>query len=286
MSLNIVEAIQDGFDRATSVPAAIIAVVILAIGLASTVLSSSLIRTVLLENEAIQQAIEENPDLTYEEFSTMVGTQNPFDFVDAAPEVMGLGLLALLIFGFLFNFGVVRWFVEGDQEGLHAGLFTRRLLWTAGNMLLGMILLAVIVGVIPLVILFAAGLLGGGLVALLALLVLIVPVVYLYTALYFYSFDIIVEGSNAIDALGNSWELTKGNRLLLFFLGALFVLASLVIGFVVSAVTSANVVVNVLTTQVINTAMSVLSIAVAAAAYNQLRGVEQASSGAPGPDDL
>lgn len=286
MSLDIGAAIKTGFAKTATVPGAIIAAVLLALGLASAVTVNSILRTVLLENETVRQAIEQNPEITYEEFTTMMEGQIPLDFLDVDPLILVGGFVALLVVQFVFNIGVIRWFTEAGDEGLHAGLFTRRLLWTAGNLLLGMIIFAVILVGIPIVVVSAAMLVAGQLIGLLAILALIIPLLYLYVALYFYNFDIIVEGSNAIDAFGNSWELTKGNRLMLFFLGAIVVIGSLVLGFLVGAVTAVDPLLNVVATQILNAVLAVLAIAIAAGAYNQLRGVDTDSTGAPGPDDL
>jgi hypothetical protein len=286
MSLNIGEAIKTGFTRAATVPGAIFAVGILALGLASTLTVNSILRTVLLENEAVRQAIEENPEITYEEFTTTMEGQIPLGFLDVDPVLLGIGFVALLIVQFVFTIGVIRWFTEAADQGLYAGLFTRRLLWTVGNLILAMIVFAVILGGIPLIVVAVAGLVGGELIALLAGLALIIPLLYVYVALYFYNFEIIVEGANAIDAFGNSWGLTMNNRLSLFFLGAIFVIASLVLGLVVGAVTAVSPLVNVLSTQVLNAALAVVGIGITAAAYNQLRGTEPASVGAAGPDAL
>lgn len=272
MTLDIGAAIRTGIRRAASLPGAIFAVAIVVLGLGMSVLMNSLVGTLLTETPALREMFSESPDVTYEEFVELVETEMTLNVLDLDPTVLVAGILGVWLVQMVVRIGAIRWFVEGWEDGLRGELFTRRLLWTIGNLIVGFILFGAITVGIPAVVVFSASLVGGTPLALLALLVMAVLVLYLSVALYFYNYDIVVNGSNAIDGLSNSWALTSGNRLELFLLGAVVVISASIIGGIVGVATGASMLLSTTATQLVNGVVGVASIGIAAVAFNQLRG--------------
>lgn len=134
--------------------------------------------------------------------------------IDIPVPVISLIALVILLWvvNYVLDIGAIRWFVGDPSRELRSSLFTRRVGWTVLNLIAGGILygLAVAVG----------------------LLLLIVPGIFLAVALYFYTYEIVIEGENAFEALANSYELTKGDRIELFLIGLLFTILGGVVGLV------------------------------------------------------
>lgn len=160
-------------------------------------------------------------------------------------------VLALWLVRIVLRVGAIRWFVGDADRPLAGELFTDRLGWTVLNLVAGTVLYGVAV--------------------LVGLVILVVPGVFLAVALFFFNYEVIVEGENAVDALSNSWSLTAGDRLKLFILGALFA----GIGLAASTVGNPAVLPGRLTSVVLGAALSaavgVVGIATAADAYTQLQ---------------
>ncbi|MFB6310982.1 MAG: hypothetical protein ABEH64_07345 [Salinirussus sp.] len=168
------------------------------------------------------------------------------------PVEVLLGLVILLWFvRLVLRIGAIRWFVGDTNQPLTAELFTDRLGWTVLNLLAGTILygVAVVIG----------------------LVLLVVPGVFLAVALFFFNYEIVIEGENAIDALVNSWSLTDGHRFRLFLLGGLFV----ALGLGVSSLGNPTLIPGRLAPAVVGATVSaafgVFGIATAADAYTQLQ---------------
>jgi uncharacterized membrane protein len=145
---------------------------------------------------------------------------------------------------------------------------------------------------------FVGGIVLGVLVTI-GLVLFILPGVFLYVVFLFLRQEIALQDRNFVDALAESYELTKGNRLTLFGLVAiLFVvaLAGLVPGF---AATLAGVPTLVATAigLLVGPVVALFGIAVTTRAYVQLRDDAAAKAeeevedeeepvGALGPDDI
>jgi len=287
MKVDIGGAIEDGLRRTATQTGAILAGLFLTVGVAMAVAMNSLMVTLLTETFDLRPAFEENPQITYEQFVQQIQASSPLDFVDApAAALVALVVVAWLV-QTVVRIGAIRWFVEEREGPLSAGLFTRRLLWTLGNLVVGFLLFAAVVFVAPLVVVGIAAAVNP-LLGLAALLAALVAMVVLFVALFFYNYDIVVEGSNALDALVSSWELTAGNRLRLFALGLLVGIAGAVVGGILSMATSFDLLVSTVVGQVVSAAIGVATLGIAAAAYRQLRDLPETDEevGALGPDDL
>lgn len=142
------------------------------------------------------------------------------------PVVSFIALVILLwLVQFVLRIGAKRWFVGDASRELSISMFTRRLGWTLLNLIAGLILYVLAIAIPPVLLLFVGGQLGaylaffGGIVS-----------VFLAVALYFYTFEVIIEGENAIEALANSYALTAGTRLRLFLVILVFTLVGALLG--------------------------------------------------------
>jgi len=273
MTFSINDALTDGWNRFTTTTGLQLEAAFVAAAVAVTVVTNSIMRVIFVESGILRQYFAEAPAGTYQEFQSQFVDTIGADFL-----VLPLGTLAALwlvlwLVQLLLNIGAMRWFVERNPgSGLSGSLFTRRLLWTIGNLIVGSILYSVIV--------------------MIGLVLLIVPGIYLAVALFFYNYEIVVEGENAVEALSNSWSLTSGYRLDLFLLGLLFFVIGMVLGWVTGPFTIPEPTARALVNTAASSVLSVFSIAVAACAYRQLAsagpGGEPAAEdvGAVGPDDL
>ena len=144
------------------------------------------------------------------------------------------------------------------------------------------------------------GFLGGIVVyalTALGLVFLVVPGVFLALALFFVRQEIAIEDRNFVDAMAESWTLTKGSRLNLF--GLVLILAVLFgVNQLLPAAVAGSIGVDVAGTvvgAVVSPVVTVFGIAATTRAYAQLKGAdstgvdetdEPEAVGALGPDDL
>lgn len=251
MAVRVGDAFTEGWDRFTTETGGKLVLLFVLVGLVSTVVSNSFQQAL---REITPSTAGESPGMAPGPFpgAGAEGGLYPLAVLDLPLAVLGVFLLVAVVVQMLLYVGAIRWFVEADPSSpLRPDLFTRRILWTVGNLIVGGIIFGVAVGF--------------------GFLLLFVPGVFLLVALYFFSFEIIVEGENGLDALVNSWNLTKGDRLELFSIGVVFLLVQAVVFVVYFAVLLANPVGGALVNVVLGGMVMVFSQAVGAAAYNQLR---------------
>lgn len=127
-----------------------------------------------------------------------------------SPVIGGLVSFVVAITSVIVLIAAIRTFVSPVTESIPRDHFTRRLAWTWINFVIGGIVFSVIV--------------------VIGLILLIVPGLFLLVALFFWSVYVAEEGENFIDALRDSWHLTKGHRVRLFLLGVVVVVVGMVIG--------------------------------------------------------
>lgn len=201
MSLQIGDAIKDGFERTISQNGLVLIGVFLAFSAANTVLSQSL-------SLATQQY--------FQQFSTQAAQQPVPGGFGAAQTALALSLslpvaLVLTLVTMLLAEGLrivgIRMFAPDETIPL-----------TADSVRTGLPL-AVLNGVV-------AGIIAT-ILTYLGLLFLIVPGVFIALSLFFVRQEIALQNKNFIEALLDSWELSSGNRLELFGLGVLVFAISL-----------------------------------------------------------
>lgn len=190
------------------------------------------------------------PELATELRSDLADYEVLLDLGLPVEALLGI-LLGLWLVRVVLRIGAIRWFVGDPDRPLAAELFADRLGWTVLNLVAGTVL-------------YGAAVLVG-------LVLLVVPGVFLAVALFFFNYEVVVEGENAVNALANSWSLTDGHRLRLFLLGALFA----ALGLAVSSVGNPTVIPGRLAPAVVGASLSaafgVFGIATAADAYTQLQ---------------
>jgi hypothetical protein len=259
MALDIAGALERGFDRVTTRPGGVLvvafAVVAVLVGLAwETLLARFVAGDPFFA--FVPPEVAEQLRADWEAYEVLL---------DVPVPVVGLfgGLAALYLVRTVLRIGAIRWFVGDATSPLASESFTRRLGWTVLNLVAGTIVYGLAV--------------AGGLV------LLVVPGIFLAVTLFFFNYEIVVEGENAIDALANSYALTAGHRLRLFLLGAIFFLLGLVVSTVGDPTLLPGRIAPVVVGAAVTAAFGVFGIATAADAYRQLRAAKVEE---PGDDEL
>lgn len=268
MSFDIVTAIEDGFSRTVTRVGGILVGLFVGLQILQTVVSQSLLYRVLVHVFDVEQWLREEGELANVEQETgqpieeAIRENLPFAILDVPAELLGVMLLALFVGAIVLQIGAIRTFTSDRTEKVPMELFTDRIVWTVLNLIAGAILYALIVGI--------------------GTLFFVLPGIFLAVVLFFFNFEIVVEEKNAVEALSGSWKLTEGHRMELFLLGLIFLILEMVVssmlGFVAPSASVAGTIINTSVT----TAVSVAGIAIAAQAYNQLRGDDDGLATGPG----
>ena len=240
MALDIGSAITDGAKRTFKKNGLIIAGLFFAISILSTVASSSLIQAFLDEG-----IIPSEYGMT--EVPLALGFSS---------TASGILLAATFVLSGIFALASLRTLVSDETETIPAEYFTRNIVWALLNLLVGGIAFSIA---------FFVGLAA-----------FIIPGIFILVSLYFWNVFVIVEDQNFIEAFKSSWNLTEGNRLELFGLGAIVVFIALVAGFAGNVVSWIFQLIGVpgvlmIVEQIPNAFVSTFSIATLAQAYNQLK---------------
>lgn len=131
------------------------------------------------------------------------------------------------------------------------------------------------------------GVVGGTLVTVmtgLGALFLIVPGVFIAVSLFFVRQEIAIENKNFIDALTDSWALTRGVRLKIFGLAALLSIINLLAGSPATVLFFVNPTIAIAVSVILGSVTTVFGLAVTTQAYTQLRG-EKESTPPTGPTE-
>ncbi|MFB6196006.1 MAG: hypothetical protein ABEI80_07520 [Haloplanus sp.] len=245
MSLDIPAAIENGLARVPTRVAAILLVLYLVVGALSTVTSSTL---GVVITEAIQGMMPAADPATP---TPTGGGQSPLALEVSLPVAVALFLVQVVI-AQAVGVVTIRSFVSDARQSLPSGV-TRRFGWVILNALVAGFVVNVLIG--------------------LGTILLIIPGIYLAVALYFVQFEVIVEDKNALDALRDGWELTKGERLSVFLLLLVLFAIGLVSAVPAFALSLMNVSPLAITgiTIVLGAVMGLISVSIAARAYVQLK---------------
>jgi len=240
MSLDIGSAIRNGAERTVKRNGLIIAGLLFTVSILSTVFSNSLIQGMLDEGIIPSEYAMETVPLA-------------LGLSTAASSVL---LFATMTVSAVVGIGVLRTFVSAETEKLPLENFTRNVVMALLNLIVGGIAYAVILTV--------------------GFLAFVIPGFFLLVSLYFWNIFVIVEDQNFIEAFKSSWNLTKGNRLELFGLGVLVVIAAMIFGAVFSLAgglleLAAGATIATIFEQIPNAFISAFSVATLAQAYNQLK---------------
>lgn len=282
MTLDIGDAVSAGWSRLTTRNGLLLVAVFLLVGAASAVAQQSLSVAAFEALVRTAESAGTGPDSAFtaeqlQQLREQLQTQR-----ENSPLAVGVPAIAAL--GGVFTLALVaeaatmvaiRTFASESADSLPDGA-TDRLLPVTLNGFVGGIVLAVLVTI--------------------GLVLFVLPGVFLYIVFLFMRQEIALEDRNFVDALAESYEVTKGNRFTLFGLVAvLFVVA--IVGFLPSAfATLAGVpsIVGVAIGLLVGPVVTLFGVAVTTQAYLQLREATPAAEpededetvGALGPDDI
>jgi hypothetical protein len=280
MTLDIGRAVSEGASRLTSRAGLTLIGAFLLVGVASTVAQQALNVAAFEGLVRAAEAAGTGPDapFTPEQLEQLRGqfrtARQTSPLAVSIPALVAVGLVFVLaLVAEAVTLAAVRTFAVPEENGLPSDA-TRRLPMATLNGFVGGFVVAVLVT--------------------LGLLMFVLPGLFLYVVFIFLRQEIAVGDRNFVDALAESYELTKGNRfqvlglvvalIVVTFAGAL---PSTVLSF--ADLTLAGTVVGLLVSPLI----AVFGVAVTTRAYVQLREADETTEddedepiGALGPDDI
>jgi hypothetical protein len=266
MSLDVARALKEGLDRLTSRNGVLfVGIFVLVSLLGNVALDSATLALEALSGELAGETGQPQPDPLPEE-ATPLGFSLP-------GSVITLLVLVWLLAWAAMSVVAVRVMATEHTEKIPDDLLSRRLTLATVNEIFARIVVLTLVTV--------------------GFLAFILPGIFLAICFYFVRPLIAIEDRNAIDAMAESWRLSKGDRfaILILLIGAVVIYGAISIAgtlgaFALSALPTAGIVVSVAFAAVAN----VFWLAVSARAYVQLReptaeGEEVDESADPGPND-
>ena len=275
MSLDIGAAITEGIGRLRSRDGLVLVGAFLIVGVLSSVATQSL--TVELSEALLQfaQSPDAPPETDVEAFREQVRLARENSPLAVAISPAGAFGLAFLLGVVAETLRIVSVRVFYTPAGDRPTDLTRNLAFATVNGFLGGIVVSVLVSI--------------------GFVLLVLPGIFLALALFFVRQEIAVEDRNFVDAMAESWSLTKGNRLNLLGLVLVLVIVGLV-AFVPTLIAgqlgqTATIAVGA----VVSPLITVFGIAATTRAYAQLKEEtaepepepeEEEFVGALGPDDL
>ena len=150
----------------------------------------------------------------------------------------------------VLTIGALRTFVSDETERLPSEHFTQNMVWPGLNFLIGTIVFGVLVA--------------------LGFVFLIVPGVFLLVALAFWTVYVSVEDENFVEAMQDSWGLTRGHRVRLFLLGVAVAVIAIVVSALFGVAGVVGGVIGIVIVQIGSALTTVFTLATLAAAYEQL----------------
>jgi hypothetical protein len=169
-------------------------------------------------------------------------------------------LVSLLLLQYL-TIVAIRTFVDGHSSAIPSEYYTRNLVFVLVNSILGAIAFGVLV--------------------LVGSILLVIPGIVAYVAFIFSMFYVAAEDENFVAALRDSWSLTRGNWIRLFVLLLIVVVGISVVSGTLSALSRFAVgavggpALGILVSGVLALPFSILSLAILADAFTQLRAGER-----------
>ncbi len=216
MGLDIGQALREGASRTAAKNGLILAGLFASIALLTTVLFQTL--SVALLDSALSVVQAASPDelgMTQAEYEEMTGEfQTAFETVqESSPLAIGLsagaafgGLVTLALVAEAVSIVAVRVFASDETGTIPNDLATENILLATLNGFVGKI---VVWGLI-----------------LLGLLFFLLPGLILAVLFYFLRQEIAIKNKNFVQAMADSWRLTKGHRIEVFLVGFVLVVVS------------------------------------------------------------
>jgi len=253
-SLDLTQVLANAVDNFLSVTGGQLVAALTVIGIANGILSQSLLVEIL--EDAIVSAretldtsdpgVQANID-ALEQTIESVGLT-----VDVSVPVLLIGLIGLAVVVEAVRIVAVRAFASGELDGVSTESATRRLPIAT---VYGFI--AVIVTWIAIVVLSA-----------LTFFLLFVPVLFVYLGLLFVRQEIAIADAGLIEAISNSWQLTKGNRWDLLLLVVVLFVVAIVIQLLTTQVAG---IVGLVLSALLGSTEAIFGAALVTEAYVQLR---------------
>jgi hypothetical protein len=258
MSLDIGHALRDGASRTAAKNGLILAAVFAGIALLTTVLFQSLslaIADIALEAfqdispgefEGLSQAEYEEAITEAEQFRENL----PLAISMSAGLAAG-GLLALALLAEAVSIIAVRVFSADTPEDVTSDLLTENILLATLNGFVGKIIV-------------------WGLI-MLGLVLLVLPGIVLAVLFFFLRQEVAIKNKNFVQAMADSWRLTKGHRIGVFLVGAVLVVVSQVSETLTSTVlTIVSTTAGLVGAAIVGGLLAAFGAAVATRAYVQL----------------
>lgn len=284
MSLDIGEAFSDGTSRTFAknglLLAAAFAVVTLLFGVFAQTLSVSLLEAML---ETFQGLSPEELNVSQQEYETLISDlQTQVEAArESSPLALGLpasvaagALVALSLVSETVSIVAVRTFAAVDSEAVSRERLTDNVLLATLNGFIGSIVVwgLIIVGSV----------------------FLLLPGIFFAVVFFFMRQRIAIEGENFVEAMAESWRLTKGHRIEVFALGLLVVVVSLLDEFVGSILSLVSPIASAVITAAVGGVILAFGAAVVTRGYVQLEAGEtnvddeesDPYNAALGPDDI
>ena len=283
MSLDIGEAFSDGtsrtFARNGLLLAAAFAVVTLLFGVFVQTLSIGLLEAML---ESFQGLSPEELNVSQQEYETLISDlQTQIEMArQSSPLALGLpagvaagALLALSLVSEAISIAAVRTFAADEEGAVSSDRITDNILLATLNGFLGSIVVwgLIIVGSV----------------------FFLLPGIFFAVVFLFMRQRIAIEDENFVEAMAESWRLTKGHRIEVFALGLLVVVVSLVDDLVGSVLSLVSPLASAVVTAAVGGVVLAFGAAVITRGYVQLEagGTENDEDSDPynaalGPDDI
>jgi hypothetical protein len=216
MGLDIGQALREGASRTATKNGLILAVVFAGIALLTTVLLQTFSVAVFDSAlSAFQSASPQELGLTQAEYDrTITDFESALEDVrEMSPLAVGLspgiatgGLLVLALLAEAVSIVAVRVFATAETDAIPGDLATDNIVFATLNGFVGKV---VVWGLI-----------------LLGLVFLVIPGLAFAVLFYFLRQEIALENKNFVQAMADSWRLTKGYRIEVFLLGVVLIVVS------------------------------------------------------------
>lgn len=260
MHLDIVEALQKGFERTFEKNGLMIAGLLFITSLISSVLSATAVK---------------GAPAQYQSGSASAGALA----LPMSPTIAGILLIPATIISAIVGIVAIRTFVSDEKETIPEEFYKRNLIsallnMAAGGLVFGIVLLAAIgIPVLPGAILALTGISGAGLILTGIGALIGTPImIYIALSLYFWTFYVIVEDQNFIEGFKSSWDLTKEHKIGLLVLAIAIFIVNIALNLLSAAPNIAGLtVVSWVLGLIVGALLSAFSTATLAQAYRQLK---------------
>ena len=286
MGLDIGQALREGASRTATKNGLILAAVFAGIALLSAVLLQSLVFSVAEWSIELLQEIPPGDldGITQDEYNEMLAEAEQFrDGLPLAIAVSGTiaagGLLAIFVIAEAISIIAVRVFASTNTDTIPGDLATDNILLATINGLVGKIVVWLLI-------------IAGS-------LFFVLPGIILAVLFYFTRQEIAIKGKNFVQAMADSWRVTKGHRIEVFLIGAVLVIVSQLEGVTSTVVGIVSTTAGLVAAAAVGGLLAAFGAAVATRAYVQIDDDAGEESGAApdeepkdpydaalGPDDL